>query len=68
MKRGKPSIRPKARRSKSPSPKRVKEIQKVFVKLGIGDDESRRNARPVFAPASEQMIHYRIILSGSTLL
>jgi hypothetical protein len=54
--------------SKAVSPKRVKQIQKVFDQLGIGDEASRRSVRPMYAPASEQTLHYRIVLSGSTQL
>ncbi len=68
MKRGK-ATRKQARPSpKGPTPKRVKQIQKVFDQLGIGDEASRRSVRPIYTPASEQVVHYRIILSGSTLL
>jgi hypothetical protein len=52
---------------KSKPTKRLKQIQKVFDQLGIGNEESRRSVRPLYAPSSEQPVHYRIILSGSTL-
>ncbi len=54
------------RQSRKPSAKRVKEIQTVFEKLGIGDEASRRNLRPTYGPAPEQALHYRIVLTGST--
>lgn len=47
--------------------KRMKQIQRVFDDLGIGDEESRRTARLPYTPMPEQTTHYRIILSGSTL-
>jgi hypothetical protein len=57
-----------SRSSKKPSAHRVKQIQRVFDKLGIGDEASRQSVRKIDTPMSEQTVHYRIVLSGSTLL
>jgi hypothetical protein len=66
--RDKPSRKKPSRSSKKPSVHRVKQIQKVFDKLGIGDEASRQSVRQLYTPASEHTVHYRIVLSGSTLL
>jgi hypothetical protein len=66
--REKPSRKKPSPSSKKPSVHRVKQIQKVFDKLGIGDDASRQSVRQLYTPVSEHTVHYRIVLSGSTLL
>lgn len=55
-------------RSRKPMSTRAKEIQGVFDRLGLGNDQSRRNARLVYERVPETPTQYKVILSGSSIL